>query len=280
MSEAIYMVFGDLHGRVLPAFRLATVWARDHGTPIAGILQVGDLGFFPDASRLDKATRRFAQEDPMELGVQLVTQPSKDADQIFAEADLPEALWFTAGNHEDFKALESLAHGDEFAVDAYQRICCIRDGHVATLPGGLRVGALWGIDNQAPVRRRNVPAGGQIQTDSAVRLGCQTFDVLLTHDSPRDGVIPNSGSLDILGVIRSAKPAYAFFGHYGSVGRQIEGDFGNTQVFHLSGMEMRRFGQYPEEASVGLLRWGSKNSFSYLDPDWLRIFSRHSWRYV
>jgi len=27
---------------------------------------------------------------------------------------------------------------------------CIRDGHIAELPGDLRVGALWGIDDRAP----------------------------------------------------------------------------------------------------------------------------------
>ena len=55
MSLATYLVFGDLHGRVLPAFRLALAWQRDHGACLAGLLQVGDLGYFPDLSRLDKA---------------------------------------------------------------------------------------------------------------------------------------------------------------------------------------------------------------------------------
>jgi hypothetical protein len=51
MAEIFYLVFGDLHGRILPAFRLAAAWARDHGCPIDGLLQVGDLGYFPDVSR-------------------------------------------------------------------------------------------------------------------------------------------------------------------------------------------------------------------------------------
>jgi hypothetical protein len=38
-----YLVFGDLHGRILPAFRLALAWQRDHGERLAGLLQVGDL---------------------------------------------------------------------------------------------------------------------------------------------------------------------------------------------------------------------------------------------
>ena len=57
---ATYLVFGDLHGRVLPAFRLAARWRQDHGEPVGALLQVGDLGFFPDHSRLDRATAKFA----------------------------------------------------------------------------------------------------------------------------------------------------------------------------------------------------------------------------
>src|SRR5579859_1149322 len=111
IDEAVYLVFGDLHGRVLPAFQLAIAWGRQHSVRVAGILQVGDLGYFPDTSRLDKATARYAARDPMELGVQLVTQPSREADAVFAEPDVPESLWFTAGNHEDFEALESWGSG-------------------------------------------------------------------------------------------------------------------------------------------------------------------------
>src|SRR5262245_4902644 len=68
-----YLVFGDLHGRVLPAFRLAAAWSREHGTRVEGLLQVGDLGYFPDPCRLDVATLRHALDDPLELGVQETT---------------------------------------------------------------------------------------------------------------------------------------------------------------------------------------------------------------
>jgi Icc-related predicted phosphoesterase len=280
MAEIIYLVFGDLHGRILPAFRLAAAWSRDHGFRIDGLLQVGDLGYFPDVSRLDKATRRHAADDPLELGALDVTEPSQEADRVFAEEFVPETLWFTAGNHEDHEFLYSLAHGDVFAVDAYQRIRCIRDGHVAFLSGGLRVGALWGIDGQAPVRRRHAPSRCLIQADSAVRLACSSFDVLLTHDSPLDAIIPNAGSQEILDIIQSAQPTFAFFGHHKGRGHQIEGDFGATRVYHLAGMELRQSGHHAEEGSVGVLRWdGTTGSFAYMEPAWLRSFTRSNWRY-
>ena len=158
MSEQTYLIFGDLHGRILPAFRLALAWQREHGERVDGLLQVGDLGYFPDATRLDKATKRHAERDPLELGAEDIASPLRLADVIFSDPDTPQALWFTAGNHEDHEALKSWEHGagasaDDFPVDAYLRVRCLRDGHSATLPGGLRVGALWGIDDQAPNAR-------------------------------------------------------------------------------------------------------------------------------
>ena len=80
-------------------------------------------------------------------------------------------MWFTAGNHEDYELLKrwerSAGRGaDSFMVDAYGKLCCIRDGHVAELPGELRVEALWGIDDRARARRRIPP-----RTGSAARHG-------------------------------------------------------------------------------------------------------------
>jgi hypothetical protein len=138
---ASFLIFGVLHGRILPAFRQAMAWEREHG-----LLQVGDLGHFPDPSRLDKATARHAADDPLELGTCLVVHPNREADETLQGNDgPPPPLWFTAGNHEDFDALaglESLGgrRSSSFVVDAYMLVRCIRDGQVETLPGTLRVG--------------------------------------------------------------------------------------------------------------------------------------------
>ena len=162
MRPATYLVFGDLHGRVLPAFRLAQAWSREHGVALDGLLQVGDLGYFPDPDRFDKATKRHAERDALEDGVRLVAQPSEEADAVFADEPCPGALWFTAGNHEDYERLKELEGSagrgaDSFVADAYGKLRCIRDGHVAEMPGGLRVAALWGIDDRAPRARERIP---------------------------------------------------------------------------------------------------------------------------
>jgi hypothetical protein len=279
MPPTTYLVFGDLHGRVLPAFRLAAAWAREHDATLAGLLQVGDLGYFPDPARYDEATARFAERDTLEAGVRLVARPSAEADAAFADPHCPEAMWFTAGNHEDYELLQEWERGagpgaDSFAVDVYGKLRCIRDGRVAGLPGGPRVGALWGID---PDARRREPPGGRIRARRATALGAAGFDVLLTHDSPRDAVVPGGGSEAIAAVIRSARPAFAFFGHYHPTGRQVEGDFGDTRVYHLGHLELRSRG---EAGSVGVLTWdGGACDFAYVDPAWLRTVTRHNWKH-
>jgi hypothetical protein len=285
MSITTYLVFGDLHGRILPAFRLALAWQREHGVRLAGILQVGDLGFFPDSTRLDKATRRHAERDPLELGARDVAQRSREADAVFADPDIPEAMWFIAGNHEDHALLESLQHGagatpDDFPVDYYARVRCIRDGRIVTLADGLRVGGLWGIDDQAPHARRTTPPRGKIKPRSALELSYECFDVLLTHESPRDAMIAGAGSEDINLIVSCTRPSFAFFGHYHGRGRLDECDFAPTRVFHLGGFEMRGPGGTTEPGSVGVLRWrDGRGSFDYLSPDWLRTFTRHNWRH-
>lgn len=286
MSSTTYLIFGDLHGRVLPAFRLSQVWAREHEVAVAGLLQVGDLGYYPDLSRLDKATIRHAAADPLELGVQLITVRSRQADSVFhGDEAAAEALWFTVGNHEDFEAIAACGrNGDRssasFSVDAYGRARCIRDGEVEALPGGLRVGALWGIDDRAPNARRKTPMTARIRDASLSRLVGSRFDVLLTHDGPRDAVLVGSGSEGINDVLEAAQPAFAFFGHYGSRFGPIAGDFGGAKVHQLAGFELRRSGSCAEAGSVGRLTWlGDSGTFEYLDERWLRSFTRDNWQY-
>src|SRR5262249_24122758 len=83
MSVARYLIFGAVAARIRPAFRLAMGWEGEHGVRSDGLLQVGDLGYFPDIARLDKATARHAAADPLELGACLVVVPNRQADEVF-----------------------------------------------------------------------------------------------------------------------------------------------------------------------------------------------------
>ncbi len=282
VNDHHYLVFGDLHGRILPAFRLATEWCRDHGVVIDDLLQVGDMGYFPDPARMDKATQRHAKKDPLELGAQLIVEPNPLADQVFDEAECASTLWHTLGNHEDYETIEERSTNGsgnqaDFPLDAYVKVRCIRNGKASTLPGGLRVGALWGISGK---RRRKTPDKARIRTQCANQLSGTNFDVLLTHDSPADAIYENSGSEAIRLLIHLAQPAFAFFGHYHGIGEEIRGGYGRTRVYHLNGLELQGRGGCAEEGSVGLLKWnGKEGSFEYLDPEWLKTFTRQNWKH-
>src|SRR5262249_23089616 len=106
------------------------------------------------------------------------------------------------------------------------------------------------------------------------------FDVLLSHDGPRDAVIQDAGSEEISALLHLAQPAFAFFGHYSRTGHRVPEHFGRTQVYLLSGFEMRHRGGCAEDGSVGLLTWQpGGGTFAFLEPDWLRTFTRHNWQH-
>src|SRR5262249_59663150 len=104
------------------------------------------------------------------------------------------------------------------------------------------------------------------------------FDVLLAHESPRDAMRGGCGSEDIDALLGLARPAFLFFGHYKGTGRRVPGASGPTEVYHLSGLELRGPGGSAEDGSVGVLRWGrGRGTFTYLEPAWLGTFTRHNW---
>lgn len=246
------------------------------------MLQVGDLGYFPDISRVDSATRHHAARDPMELGVAQFNAANPVAGRFLQSLDPLLRLYFTAGNHEDFQALERLRRPRDatWPVDDFRRLWCVDDGKVATVTSGLRVAALWGIDGNAPKARRIRSPRAQIDPAAAERLASgRPFDVLLTHESPRDAIWLDSGSLEITAIIERVQPSLAFFGHYHTPGRLPECDFGRTRVYWMSGMELLHCGQSAEPGCAGVLTsTESACDFEYLPDDWLAGFRRDNWQ--
>src|SRR6185437_8365323 len=135
MSDALNLaMLGDIHGHLTLAFRLLRRWERETGRRIDLALQVGDLGAFPPPFRLDKATRRFAEKDPEELGFGDYYRGGPDAREVFGDADdarrIDADLVFIKGNHEDFLFLADRASGAHEPVpfDAFGRIRYLPSG--------------------------------------------------------------------------------------------------------------------------------------------------------
>ncbi|MFO0825374.1 MAG: metallophosphoesterase [Gemmataceae bacterium] len=309
-SPPAFLVFGDLHGRVLPAFRFASFWSRRTKRRLDGLLQVGDMGYFPNPATMDKATIRHAKADPLELGTFDIMNPNPLANSIFEDdPHCPPGLWFTAGNHEDFPELQRLAQASgkqpDFVVDAYCRVRGIKDGFMKSLPERstwdvappspaiaanttkadaspeLRVGAIWGVDGDGANGRKNLPPRGYIDHRAVDRLAWEEFDVLLSHDAPKDAKRVGFGSDALRAMLGVANPKFAFFGHYSGDGSWVDGEPGETQIYHLAGFEMRTRDGHPESGSVGVLEYTADGwSFDFIADDDLKPFTRHNWKWV
>lgn len=282
MESTYIAVFGDLHGHLTLAYRLVRRWERAHDRPISLILQVGDLGAFPDLTRLDKSTRRFARRDPEELGFFKYCAGTPEAAAILG-ADAPNEqrvdahLVFIQGNHEDFEFLGRLPDrdGDVTAVDAFGKIHFLRSGKLwLTSANGfpLRIAGFGGI---APDEdRKKTPEAAYHRREHALELLHQRepVDILLTHDAPFGSLYPDAGSPEVLELIRELRPTYHFFGHAHQTGQQLQLP-GTSRSFHLN--EVGFADPWRLNAGCfGILRWngGDEHEFTFVRDEWLREF--------
>jgi hypothetical protein len=244
------------------------------------------MGYFPDISRMDKATLRHAKDDPLELGALDVATRTDIADRVFDDDPFcPPGLWFTAGNHEDFDELERFARASgkqaDFAVDAYCRVHGIKDGAVHSFDCGLKAAAVWGVDGDGANSRHNLPPRGYIAERAVNQLATEVFDVLLMHDAPESAKRVGYGSELLRTLIDLAQPRFAFFGHYRGDGSRSEQDYGRTEVYHLAGFELRTRDGHAESGSVGVLEWvDGEGAFAFIDDADLKPFTRHNWKWV
>lgn len=290
-------MFGDVHGRVALMLTLARRWQQASGCRLDGILQVGDMGAFPDHKRLDDATRKYCAHDPDELGFLPFLSRSAEAEALLAPDTAPP-IAFCRGNHEDFAYLEPMR--EPRALDPYGKLWYIPDRcaldwaqfggerfRIAAFGGAAPLDAPTGRGRRArAVRRkaaRHATTGMQprftpadVEAARHARLG--VVDVLLTHSGPMN---PSwSGGSPLLARIASWwSPRVHLFGHH----HQVVGPI-STPHGLLVGLEHLSFGP------SGLLRagaWGilsideASVDFRWMEREevpWLAGASRSQWR--
>src|SRR5579883_3037197 len=194
-------VFADVHGRILLALKLCARWQRETGEHIDLILQAGDMGIFPARDRLDKATARFEEHDPTELGfMQDFVVQSGDPHVRDTLAALTCKLVFVRGNHEDHAWLDELERQHEgaiFPIDAYRRVFHLKTGLPWTFQQGDEQITVLGIGRIAPPQeaedRQHARYIQPYESERISRLGTTPIDVLLTHHSRTDFVILERG---------------------------------------------------------------------------------------
>ncbi len=263
-------VFGDLHGNALQAFQCCAHWQQETGEPLDLILQVGDLGVFPDRTRLDRATRRHSERDPAVLGFLQGFTTSHPEVAAILDA-LRCNLLFVRGNHEDHAWLDRLeyqATSPCFPVDVYQRLWCLKTGVPYTFHCGDERITILGIGRLGRPAASVKAKPHYIQSDERRRLeqlGDTSVDILLTHDAPRDRIYPGSGSLEIQQALLRHQPQYHFYGHYGGPARYYREANGSTHSYKLadlSGESQDRDGA-PPAGSMWLLHWHHRDRHTF-----------------
>jgi Calcineurin-like phosphoesterase len=227
-----FAVFGDIHGRIALMYTLAILWQQQSGIALDGLLQVGDLGAFPDLSKLDKATKKHAQKDSDELGFQNFCVATPESQFYLQHSQAPKT-YFVRGNHEDFEYLGKFSKPT--SIDPWEQIWFIPDSQAIEIRAtdrSIKLGAFGGI---AP--RQEQPARGKLAREkyrkaqkvsaSEPRFFSETeienispdlhnLDILMTHAGPQSPELP-TGSIFLNRLITHLQPRVHLFGHHHQV---------------------------------------------------------------
>jgi hypothetical protein len=290
-----FAVFGDIHGRIALMYTLAILWQQQSGIELDGLLQVGDLGAFPDLSKLDDATKKHAQKDTDELGFQdfyIVTPESK----FYLEHPQAPTTHFVRGNHEDFDYLGGFTK--PASIDPWGKILFIPDEQIVTVGEdnrSIKIGAFGGIASRQERADRGKSARDKYrkaqkiskseprffsnQTIESISPDLRDLDILMTHAGSQSPDLP-TGSIFLNTLIAHLQPRVHLFGHHHQVIYRQD-DLNNTISVGLEHLEFDRHGKL-KQGSWGMLSIDPElTSFSFISPDILPILdkiNRHNYR--
>ncbi|MFP3909747.1 MAG: metallophosphoesterase [Archaeoglobaceae archaeon] len=258
-------LFSDVHGKILRCFKLVERWEKENDKKIDLILQTGDLGIFPDSERLDSATKKHLAKDEEELGFYNdFYQKSRRTERVLKKLDCD--LVFMRGNHEDHIFLDSLEVEYEdviFPVDTYKRIFCLKSGMVYTFSKGsekIRIVGIGRIGGETK-KKQDMKSIQEYERHRIISL-TEDFDLLLTHDSPKDIVTIGFGAEEINLVFEKFNPIYHFYGHTGEDFniRKIK----ETTLVKLSDLRWEKKGEYSVLKSncMAILEWKDRKNHS------------------
>lgn len=268
-----FAVFGDIHGRIALMLTLSKVWQDHNSITLDGILQVGDMGAFPDHSKIDRATRAHAKRDSDELEFVTFVHETEEAAH-FAKA-VPTPILFVRGNHEDFDYLEQFQHPQ--SIDPFHRLSYLPDGHLlewysdrpSPLIGGFGgkeprqepEGHGWRKERQKTRRKgrrgRDVRDCFSISklNKAYLELSSGELDILMTHAGPACPDFP-TGSTALRRFAERLQPRVHLFGHHHVVVDSVEGPGGSLLV-GLEHLDFNRDGTL-KKGSWGILEWSQE----------------------
>lgn len=167
---------GDVHGRVFHALAALATCQAETGRPFDLLVQVGDIGAFPDQERMeamDPTTRVHLELAPEEADFRrlLAAGGERAANLRRLRARMPGAVHFVRGNHEDFDWLDGLPLDEASGtapVDDFDAFRYVPDGTVLEA-GGVKLVFLGGAEeDERPRRHRS--GGLRLGDGTRVRL--------------------------------------------------------------------------------------------------------------
>ncbi len=265
-------VLGDLHGHVNLALSLLVEWKKQTKRDIDGILQVGDFGVFPDPGAIDKATKKFAANDPEEMGFLDYVMRSEHGDMHFGpEGNFSETdIYFIKGNHEDFEYLAQFEQRKTpTPIDMYGHINYVANDQVFSISNDSvtsTIAGLGGLDTHTTKRRRPYHNTAKDYTNLMTR----NFDVLLTHEDFMNER-SSHGSPRLKELIDIKQPKYHFLGHIKTNQHALLQ--GRTESYHLDDVTLAHQNQLSPYCAGILSINKDTSSFEYISNHWLKEFS-------
>lgn len=258
---------GDVHGRVCHALSVLLVWQSERKRPFDLVVQVGDLGVFPDPRTGEVPYDRFEKWDPSVYDLaRLILMDGVDATLPGRVREhLARPILVTPGNHDEFEAHRSLDEeepGHPQPIDPHGIFEYVPDGFVHQ-DRYVRVGFCEAGD----------PGGLDSRSEDAV-------DVLVSHeggfgvDAESDGLAPGPDAM--LSFLKKRKPAFHVFGHFHHpVAPRRVYDTMCVQVASVVSDARRSQKPVVHEGCMGVLNTGDW-AFEFVTGDWLGSYPRES----
>ncbi len=283
-------LFADLHGRILLSFKLIERLERERNIKIDLILQCGDLGAFPNPSKLDKATLRHATREPSELGFyHHFTKKNKKVEQVLDKVEA--TMYAVRGNHEDHEFLNNLEEKSvesSFPIDIYEKIRVCKTGHLQTFQkdttklnwvGIGRVGSRKVSQKQQEkyIQPYEIEALSKLHSQKSKKQ----IDLLISHDSALHFTTKDFGMQQIRDFLTRHKPLYHFFGHTGQPFSLLEDENNFTQSCKIKELEFENDGSLAKNSFV-VLDWKTNTDFDLevISDKWINEYTNHSWEYL
>ena len=237
---------GDVHGRILDALAAVITWQARSGRCFDLIVQVGDMGAYPDLADLDPvnpATHPHLALDPSEADFSRLLRATgkRAADLRRVRSQLNSPIYFIRGNHEDFGWLRQLpvdGGSGTARVDPFALLRYVPDGSVLRF-GDLWIGFLGGAEPE-PGDQSDEVAAGAIDPGayrSLLQHAPGSLDVLVTHDAPYGISVGYHGQIQgsrlISDLVEHLQPRFHVAGHLALNGPRM---YGRTTFLCLSSL--------------------------------------------